>query len=664
MEKKKIKLDVEQKEAVKASPSSPLAVLAGPGSGKTTVISHRYAYLVEKRNIAPANILAVTFSTSMASEMKKRIKTLSASEPRNISTIHAFCFRFLKSIGEDKRDKAEEWWIKNSVKEVLTSMGWSDADWRSVRWWIDKSKMSGIVQSDLDKLHEYYSQYQPDHYAQKLAIATLGLSNLQKSQNKITFPDMLNDTWQLLQKKKYLKAAQERYKNILIDEAQDTPPITVDIFSLISPERMFVVGDPDQTLYRFTGADPEHNLFRFEDVVKLQTNYRCPEYVVSSSNRLIVNNYDSSTSRFVKKMKATSKVKGQIDVSFHETPDTEADWIAKKIVEEEIFPGGVFVGARTNSQLPYVERAFYKHNVPYVVMGDATFYNRTHIRHIVDYARMAAGPKTANTAFRNIYNVASMRMLGRNGSYSPYRWLGHQFLEDCHRANPSSYYQAAMKFYHHSKYGAGVKDLVNFVSSLERDAGKAPDHLINRIIKECYLAYTAATQAVNPLDPSNSDNIIEDIAVLLDMAKDYKDLNSFLAFVTKMQSEKRTEKKKRNSVILTTIHKLKGLERPYIFGIGMSEGLLPHRAVTEPMPAKNGLQVLNESTLKDERCIAFVLVTRAIEKLYLTSVQSWQGKPLVPSRFIKELLDDAQYSALKLPVQSSELPPSLFEAKA
>lgn len=646
---KKLKLDVEQKEAVKSSLDSPVAVLAGPGSGKTTVISHRYAYLVEKKNIPPASIAAVTFSTSMASEMKKRIRSITTSEPRNISTIHAFCFRFLKSFAGDKRDKAEEWWVKSSTLEVLSSMGWSDADWRTVRWWIDRSKMSGVPQKDLDKLLAFFSLSQPDHYARKLSIATLGFSNLQEKHGKITFSDMINDTWQLLQRKEYLDQARDRYKYVLIDEAQDSPPITVDILTLISPEKVFVVGDPDQTLYRFTGADPEHNLFKFEDIVKLQTNYRCPDYIVQSSNRLIVNNYDSSNDRFVKKMKSVSKVKGKVEVSFHDTPDAEADWVAKKIVEEELHPGSVFVGARTNSQLPYIERAMYRHNIPYLVMGDVTFYNRTHIRHIIDYAKLASSPRTANAAFRTVYNIASMRMLGRNKSYTPYRWLGHQFLEDCHKINPASYFQACQKLYKNPRYSAGVKDLVDFVSSLERDAHRSTEYLLSRIIKECYLAYISSTRASNPSDPSNADNILEDIAVLLDMAKDYPSLPDFLQFVTKMQSERKTEKKKRNSVVISTIHKMKGLERPCVFGIGISEGLLPHKSVISPIVSPDGLQILNTSTIKDERCIAFVLVTRAKEKLYLSSVLSWQGKPLVPSRFIQELLEADQYSTLRIP---------------
>ena len=627
-----IRLDKEQSLAVVANLTQPIAVLAGPGSGKTTVITQRYKWMLQQ-GIDPQHILAVTFSKDMAAEMKKRIKSVAPQvEQKQVSTIHAFCYRFLRSFG-DTRLPAEEWLVKKTLQDACDRVRWR-TNWRAVRWWIEKSKIDGVP-TNKEALEAYLDGRVTKNEAYKIMFAYSSLKEMLEKHNKITFPDMINDTWQMLQEDRYLEHAQAKYKHVLVDESQDTFPMGVAILERIVPHNIFVVGDPDQTLYRFAGADPEHNLFRYSNIVKLQTNYRSDTRLVRAANRLIRHNYSEDRASFLKKMRPASTEKGHVTIKAFDNVEAEADWIATKL-QTEVQPGQAFIGARTNAQLAYVERALYKRDIPYIVLGSVSFFNKPHIRAVVDYIRLAHNPH-CNDAFVKVYNIASNNMVDTRGCYIPHRWLGQRFLQDC-ETKSAFYLEACTKMTSIPKYKAGVNDLLLFVADVRRTLARGSTVAVDYVVKNCYIKHFLHSQEDMAIDPSEENSVLQDLSVVSDIARDYPNIPDFLKFVAEMQKQRKTSKKIQSSAILSTIHKLKGLERQVVFGIGWSEGLLPHSNTIWPAQVvTNALKIDSVSDIKDERCIAYVCFTRAKHKVYLSYVKNWQGKFLMPSRFLFEL---------------------------
>lgn len=646
-------LDDDQLDVVTATTDKPVVVLAGPGSGKTLVATRRVAWLVAERGIDPTKIAAVTFSWNMANELSEKVLAVCPLfEPKNVCTIHAFCFRLLKSWG-DARVKVKDWRVRAAIQSVIEDKNWKVGT-RTVRWWIDKAKNEGVG----DDIQGYYVKALQgsgvkandiDHLVEAYARVERAL----QEDNALTFPDMLRDVWTGLKlSPKTLRETQQVFQYVVVDEGQDTFELPMSILKLIGGKNLMIVGDADQLLYRFSGAAPEDNLFSLNgsaQIYKLQNNYRSVPSIVAATSKLIGLNYVGENSKFRKELVPvrpyTDDDDGAIEYEEYEDAEDEATKVADNI---EMFhkPGDVYVGARTNAQLAAIERELRLRKVPYVTNSDdGGFFSKPHVRDVIAYMKLI-WDETNDEAFERVYNIASNDMRGRNGQYSPTRWLGAKFLEAI--MGLGDHYLITL--FDHKwtsevgyRYAAGIDDLVKFVKGLKLGLsyGMETGELMRRIIDDCYRQYYLATNGLSTVDPSD-ETAMDDLESLVEIAREYVYVEDFLKLYDKMV-ERESKKDREQCVVLSTIHKLKGAERPVVFGIGWSEGLLPHsQALTNgrwTTPDElNVLPIPRTGSVEDERCIAFVLATRAKDKLYISSIRNWRGKEMQQSRFVKELL--------------------------
>lgn len=638
-----MKLNEQQIQAIRY-PVDNVAVLSGPGSGKTTVLAKRFAYLVNKKGIDPSQIVAVTFSASMAKILLEKIrKQCPEVVDYNVCTIHAFCYRLLSRLKGNKRPKlAKDWMVRSEITKTANRMQWTKSV-RSIRWWVDKSKQDGIPQED-KSLTDYFklkmgSRGATSEDIRKLVKCALNVRKKLEEDESTTYSDMINETWQLLQKPRYLARAQQIYKHVLVDEGQDTFQTAIDILRLISPKSFFIVGDPDQLLFRFTGAAPEYNLFEVakEGAVRLETNYRSTDQILQTALKLINHNYTGKMKSFMKNLKGARQIEGvPVKWNMYHNPRQEAESIVNNIIGRNLNPGDVFVGSRTNAQLAYMEQALTRANVSYITLGDQGFFTRLHVQRTIAYLRLAKDEDDASFAL--VYNIASTDFRP-GGKYSPNRYLGEKFLQNC--KNYGNCIEAVKVHDYEPRYRFGAMDLektfLEFAGMVK--SSKPTQKIIDKIIDKCMLPNHLHTFGSNTLDAADDDNVTEDLNTIRYIAKDFKDPEDFLAFIDKLERAEKDSNVLDESVVLGTVHKLKGQERPIVYGIGWNEGILPHaKAIYQiERSTEEDLPVGVQTTVNDERCVAFVLITRAKDEVNLSSVQTWNGKEVEPSRFIGEM---------------------------
>jgi DNA helicase-2/ATP-dependent DNA helicase PcrA len=648
-------LNDEQLAAVRAPVEKPAVVLAGPGSGKTAVLAARYAYLVNEQSIDPGKIVAVTFTTKMAGELLGRIRAIvPEADDRMICTIHAFALRKLKDIGEIKHEqKAKDYVIRREIEEFIQATGWKRSP-GSIRWWVEWSKNSGINQSQTS-LSDYFSlqMYKlggTDEDASNLTECSFLIKQKLEQLGLWTYSDLVNRLWQSMRSKNTLSTLRADIDYVLVDEGQDTFELAVKILNKLSPNRFFIVGDPDQTLFRFAGASPENNLFslaKTAKVFKLNTNYRSTPQIVVGANNLIQYNYQSDQVRdFAKILVAANEVAGdEIHYQGFDTPDEEAMWVAKTIKANfsHYPPGDIFVGARTNAQLVYIEKELVAQKVPYVVFGTQGFFSQGHVRKVVNYIRLAVNEED-DQAFEDIYDISSPLMKSFNGQYAPTRYLGQVFLAE----TSGGHMTAVRKGQYSNRFRFGARDLINTLDELKNKLKqKLPSSDIVAGVVSLFLQHHRAKVGLVSQDAGQDDNVLDDLMTLVDMAKQYSTIDKFLEFVYDTEEEEKN-KDDSKSVALATLHKLKGMERPVVYGIGWSEGLLPHYRALRSNGAASvsfdsiDLPVPILSGVEDERCTAFVLLTRAKTKVYISSIMHYQGRDLEPSRFIGEMFGETK----------------------
>lgn len=585
-----VELNEEQQEAVHAPIDKPVVVLAGPGSGKTAVIAARYSYLVDSVGVAPKNIIAVTFTTQMAGSLLDRIKQTSSSayDSQGISTIHAFALRQLKALGIiTNQQKAKDWTIRKVIDDYIRITGW-DRSSGSVRWWIERSKIEGVSQTD-DELAAYFENNVIRlggtlRDVDRLTACATRVADVLRNDKTWTFPDLVNMLWHAVQDRKILVDMRDRIKYILVDEGQDTSELAVKVLRRIRPDRFFIVGDPDQMLFRFTGASPETNLFQVAKegyLFKLHKNYRSDRTIVHGANQLIANNYDGKTASFQKKMVAarTNGYPSEISYDHNYGPSEEANWVVRQILDQPLDPGEVFVGARTNAQLAYTELELAKENIPYVVLGTNGFFAVPHVKRILDFFSDDVTIESRDTEWRKYLDPKIMKLA--------------------------------------TTYSAG------------------PSVVIEKLV-EAYLTHHRKRFGLVSSDAGSDDNIADDLATLIDISHRFDTVESFLEFV---HATEKAEWRREESgvVVLSTIHKLKGAERDVVFCLGWSEGLLPHNRAMSMQSSEADLPIAMSGSVNDERCAAFVLITRAKKKVFISSLDSYRNVDLEPSRFVDEL---------------------------
>jgi len=622
-------LNPRQKEAVLHG-EGPLLILAGAGSGKTRVIVHRIVHLIRKQGISPRNILAVTFTNKAAAEMKERVeKLLSGGEVPLISTFHSTCVRILRReihhLGYSANfaiydDKDAERLLKDIIREQnLDEKKFPPRMFSSA---IDDCKNAGKGPEDLpsgdpvgDTIARVYAAYQ---------------ERLRRC-NALDFGDLIMLTVRLFDSHPaILKHYQERFQWILVDEYQDTNPIQYRLVRLLAGERMnlCVVGDDDQSIYRWRGADIR-NILDFEKdfpgvmVVKLEQNYRSTQTILTAAGKVVEKNRG-------RKGKTLWTENPSGDRIMHRRLDNEreeARFVSREI-EHHLNKGGapadIAVFYRTNAQSRVLEDALMGAGVSYHMVGGMRFYERMEIKDILAYLKSLDNPAD-EVSLKRIINT-------------PPRGIGGATFDkvaDLAASQNIPFIQALREASTGNLLSKGPRTkLADFVSLMDGFAALvdslALPELAARIIKES--GYEARLKEERTEEAKDRlDNLRELLAALDDFERtgEEKGLSAFLEQVA-LISDMGRGNRDRDSVTLMTLHAAKGLEFPLVFMTGMEERLFPHvRALDDP------------EQMEEERRLCYVGMTRARERLYLTNARRrhfyGQEQFNSPSRFLEDI---------------------------
>ena len=659
----------QQMAAITAPIDRAVRVLAGPGAGKTSVIARRYQFLVES-GVRPEQILAVTFSRDMAQELQERIVRINPSIAYNkaaldqICTIHAACNRILRWSG-DQRRRAQDWMVHRAIRTAAVDQ-WPDARQRpslhELEVWVNQSKSAGYGlgwdgdQPDLgDILHlqGYFARRlrQGTDAAARVAAVRVALDRELRSGQLLTFGDMLLDVEvRLTRDARFRERWQRHFGWIILDEAQDASGQAIRILSgLAQPEnRMFSVGDGDQMLFRWAGADPEHGLYRgFEElfpdslVVKLSMNYRSAVDIVSAQMRLIRNNYRRLGGlipmSYLKQPRFWRNAPAGYPVTFtlYNTQAAEAAGVATAI-RDAIANGArqaqdFFIGARTRAQLAHIECALAAEGLLYVNVAGRSFWCLEHVQDVMAYLALACD-RSDRAAFERVRNIPSRAL----GAYS--RGLDRGFMTAC-GGEWSGLDRAVMA---NARWGYGVRDLREFVERLETVlTNDGPAAGIRHVLFESYEPYlrragNGLTGGQPPLegDSAAADRIGE-LETLAEIARSYQDGAQLVDYARRMGAAAAPADQSQR-IVISTIHRLKGKERKVMYGIGWSEGVDSKGEPVGLLPHTNALRSDLPTAVPDERCLAFVLLSRAREDCHLSGIRRYHGWQMEPSRFVSE----------------------------
>lgn len=627
-------LNQPQKEAVKHF-KGPALVLAGAGSGKTRVLTRRIAYLIAEYGVNPGNILAMTFTNKAASEMKERVNKLISEEMRSwVGTFHSFGATLLRREAEKlgfKRnfsiyDTSDQ---KRMVKEIMQGLNLDTKKTKPSRVLnkISDAKNQLIRPADY-KIEDY--NYMSEIVAQ---IYPLYQQRMQES-NAFDFDDLIMKPCQLFTEYPRVKEYyNQKYKYILVDEYQDVNHAQYRLSQLLtgSDNNIFVVGDPDQSIYGFRGADI-NNILNFEKdftaakVIRLEQNYRSKENILKAAQAIIKNN----SSRLDKDLWSD---RGEGDsIEFHEaaTDKEEAAFImeaAKKMNRTGKYSyGDMVVLYRTNAQSRSIEDILRRNQVPYQIVGGLKFYDRKEIKDIVAYLRLINNP--ADTA-------ALLRIINE-----PARGIGAKTIErvqDYAYANNISLFQSCLESDANPEltkaYASRVIEFAELIEEFQELENEITiDKLVNKILTK-----TGYESEIISKEGPKAQERLENIGELQSAMREYlqdNDDGSLAGFLEEVAliADIDTMEDKNNYITLMTLHSAKGLEFPVVFLAGLDEGLFPH-----------GNSMDDAGEIEEERRLCYVGITRAQDKLYILRAKNrfryGESKYYAPSRFLNEIPD-------------------------
>ncbi|GGG35274.1 DNA helicase-2 / ATP-dependent DNA helicase PcrA [Lactobacillus apis] len=636
-------LNPQQKEAVKTT-EGPLLVVAGAGSGKTSVLTRRIAYLVEEKQVLPWNILAITFTNKAASEMREREQKLLGPAANDIwmSTFHALCVRILRR-DSDKIGYGRNFSIADSA-EQLTLVKHIEKELNiNPKMYEPRGILSAISNAKNDLLTPQAFEDSAASPFEKMAAKVYQEYQKRLKHDQIMdFDDLIMQTLVLFKKDpEVLHYYQNKFRYMLVDEYQDTNQAQYELCHELAAQykNICVVGDADQSIYGWRGANME-NIMNFENdyrdtgvqTVKLEQNYRSTGHILSAANAVIDNNRNRK-----KKNLWTDQGDGEKITYYRaQSGDDEAHFIISKIQDEVDDNNRSYkdfaVLYRTNAQSRTVEEAFVKSNVPYQIVGGHKFYDRKEIMDIMAYLKLVANPNDS-MSFNRIINTPK-RGIGRVSvdKFMDVAQGNNLSLIDAFKhINISGIStRAAAKM---SDFGAKLRDAIEY----------AKDHSVTGLTEKILqdFGYTDALKAEHTIE---AETRLENLDEFLSVTKRFDDqyepeeddanaLSDFLAEVSLLSDQDDLENND-DQVALMTLHAAKGLEFPVVFLVGMEDGLFPlSRALLE------------DDQLEEERRLAYVGITRAKEKLFLTNAYSrmmfgrMQNNP--PSRFLEEIdVDD------------------------
>lgn len=631
-------LNEPQREAV-LHVDGPLLILAGAGSGKTRVLTHRIAYLIEELGVNPWNILAITFTNKAAGEMRQRVDDLVGfgSESIWVSTFHSMCVRilrrFIDRLGYDSSftiyDTDDQ---KTLMKAVCKKI---DIDTKQFK----ERMLLSVISSAKNEmiLPEEFELNAGGDFAQlKIAKVYREYEAQLKANNALDFDDLLVKTVQLLQTQPDVcENYQERFRYIMVDEYQDTNTVQFKLVSLLAGKyrNLCVVGDDDQSIYKFRGANIR-NILDFEKeypdakVIKLEQNYRSTENILNAANGVISNNRGRKD-----KTLWTANGEGEkIGLRQFDTAYDEAEFIAEDI-KREVQSGASYndsaVLYRTNAQSRLLEEKFIAMNIPYKIVGGINFYARREIKDILAYLKTVDNGQD-DLSVRRIINV-------------PKRGIGLTTInriQEAADARGISFYEALLAPEMIPGVGRSSSKLNSFAALVEYLKGQAEKESLTDLLNEI-LDMTGYTQNLEADDEIDAESRLQNIEELLNKAAAYEEdcadrdekatLSGFLEEVALVADIDSLEEDQ-DYVVLMTLHSAKGLEFPHVYLAGMEDGLFPsYMTITGDDPEE----------LEEERRLCYVGITRAEQKLTLTCARKrmvrgeTQYNP--PSRFVREI---------------------------
>lgn len=627
------KLNERQKEAVLAT-EGPVLVLAGAGSGKTTVLVNRIAYMISEKHIRPWNILAITFTNKAAREMKDRIERLLGDTAKDmwIGTFHSVCVRILRScidlLGYSRDfviyDTAD---TKTVMKECLRELDIDEKSFpvRNVLSIISNAK------NDLMDAATFENVYKSDYRMSIIAKIYYRYQTKLRKNNAVDFDDIILNTVKILSENPdVLSKYQDKFQYILVDEYQDTNNSQYLLINLLAQanRNLCVVGDDDQSIYKFRGANIG-NILNFEDdysdvqKITLDQNYRSTQNILDAANSVISNN----KGRMGKSLWTSNGDGNKVFVYTGTNEYDEARYIARQIkkhFDEQGSFSDCAILYRTNAQSRVIEEMLMRESVPYKVLSGLRFYDRKEIKDIIAYLRVVYNPND---------DVSLARIINE-----PKRKIGNATLEKARniaREKETSLYDVISHADDYPEFKTAIKKLLGF-SEIIKSLIKLKDTVTIEDLTGRILNDTGYMPALVMEDTTESktriENLGEFISVITEFEKNEETGNTLGEFLENISlvSDIDGYDENEDSAVLMTIHSAKGLEFLIVFLSGLEEGLFPGMRSME-----------SDDDIEEERRLCYVAITRAKEQLYITKTisRTIHGKtmPTTASRFFKEI---------------------------
>ncbi len=606
-------LNPKQQEAVYHT-EGPLLILAGAGSGKTRVLTHRIAYLIDEKGINPWNILAITFTNKAAGEMRERVDRLVGfgSESIWVSTFHSMCVRILRRyidrLGYDTNftiyDADDQ---KTLMKDVCKRL---QIDTKVTKERVFLSAISA-AKDEMIMPSEYELNAAGDYNQQKIAKVYHEYERQMRENNALDFDDLLVKTVQLFQTQPdVLDYYQERFRYIMVDEYQDTNTVQFKLISILAKKyrNLCVVGDDDQSIYKFRGANIK-NILNFEDVfedayvIKLEQNYRSTSNILDAANGVIHNNRGRKAKSLWTDNGEGDKIQfRQFDNAYDEAEYVASD-IRKHVREGERAYNDHAVLYRTNAQSRMFEEKFIALNIPYKIVGGINFYARKEIKDVLSYLK-TIGNGRDDLAVKRIINI-------------PKRGIG---LTTINRVQENAmergigFYEALQTAYMIPGIGRSVSKLDSFTSLIEHLKDKAKSMSISDLLQEILdmTGYIEDLKAEGEIESAarieNIDELMNKIVAYEENCEEEPTLSGFLEEVALVADIDSLEEDS-DYVVLMTLHSAKGLEFPEVYLTGLEDGLFPsYMSIDSDDPTE----------IEEERRLCYVGITRARENLTLT----------------------------------------------
>lgn len=633
-------LNEQQKEAVFCT-EGPLLLLAGAGSGKTRVLTHRIAYLIDQ-GVNPYHIMAITFTNKAAREMRERVDQLVGYGAENIwvSTFHSTCVRILRR-HIDKLGYGNSFTIYDGDDQKSLIRSICKAYKIDTKMMPERSIISEIssAKDEFITPSEYEVKNQFDFRKKKIAEIYKEYQKQLRSNNALDFDDLLFKTVELFQfHPEVLDYYQERFRYIMIDEYQDTNTIQFQLVSMLARKyrNLCVVGDDDQSIYRFRGANIK-NILNFENIfpdaqtIKLEQNYRSTKNILNAANEVIAHNHG----RKEKKLWTENEEGDFIEFHQYETEHEEAGQIAEKI--EELSNEGyeyknIAILYRTNAQSRVFEERFMIKNIPYRIVGGTNFYQRKEVKDMISYLK-AVDNGQDDLAVKRIINVPRRGIGAATVNKVETYAIEHgiSFLEACFEAEQITTLGNAKKKIQ------GFADLIQEFRNQE--AIGTLKELFDEIIQK-----TGYVEELKAEETEEALGRIENIEELLNKIVTYEEetqeptlegLLEEIALVADIDNLEESD----NRVVLMTLHSAKGLEFPYVFICGMEDGIFPSYMT---------IMSENDDDMEEERRLCYVGITRAKKKLYLSAAKRRMVHGRTQFNSVSRFIDEIPENLMKI----------------